>query len=192
MGGEEASMSLTNSTCTVAGIEQFLDTYRGLDGAIRAAYDHCTEQFLANNQVSVEVKRTVDDWIGVDLAEADPDEVFLAYQLAIISPRPAGGTSHRFDDDCEQMFESFEAYRDTVEPLTYYYSGDSDDDQYDQADSLNRLLVVRADDARKLDDQDRQLIKFVQYTQLCKSLMQGNADVDTDDDDDDLLEQEVI
>lgn len=169
---ESNQLDAPNATiCTPDGIEQFLDTYKGDDEAIQATYDLCTQQFLANNTVSAEVKRTVDEWIGLDLGNADPNEVFLAYQLAIVSPKP-NKTSDLFERDCQQMFESFEAYRDTVEPLTYFFGAESD--EYEE-EPLDTMLSV---DSKKLEQQDRQLINFVQYTQLCKSLLQGDDDDD--------------
>lgn len=155
-----ASFDLSNTeSCNPDSIQQFLSENHGNTDNIQAIYERCREQFLSENEVSLNVKQTVDEWIGTDLSKADANEIFLAYQLAIFRPKPEN-TSEEFTRDCELMFNRFEAYCEATEPLTYYVDNNIDS------------MLADGDTDRKSDEQERDLINFVQYTQLCKSILQ--------------------
>lgn len=143
-------------------MQEFLNQTKGLkDEDVELIYDSCRDEFLQNNQISREVKETVDEWVGTDLSKAELNQVFLIYQLALMGPKPEK-TSEQFNKDCAQMAENFEVYRNTIEQLTNYIDIDLD------------AMLNDSDD--EIDDQERDLLNYVQYTQFCKSISDSNED----------------
>lgn len=147
--------------CTPLGMHEFLDqTYDLSDEDVELIYETCRDQFLHENQVSEEVKETVDHWVGTDLSKAEMNQVFLIYQLALMGPKPER-TSELFADDCSHMADQFDFYRQTIEPLTSFIDVDLDS------------MLNDSDD--EIDDQERELLNYVQYTQFCKSILSSSS-----------------
>lgn len=146
--------------CTAHWIEQFLNTkqHHNSNEEADSIYAHCRDQFLLDNQISADVKRVVDNWLGMDMSTAeDANQIFLAYQLALISPKPSDQIDEQFLGNCQLMGQSYKSYREAVAPLTDYIDINLDS-------KLNGEGII--------NEQERQLLNFAEYAQLCKSIMQ--------------------
>lgn len=141
--------------CTPEGFKEYLIESPNKDD-IELLYKHCRDQFLRANTVSASVKTTVDGWIGTDLSKAETNQIFLIYDLLLSAPKPAN-VSEEFENDCNKMEASFQTYRDNIEPLTNHMDID-----------LDSLLMNGIDE---VDDQERALFDYVQYTQFCRSIL---------------------
>lgn len=149
--------SSDDDQCSTAGLKQFLGSTGNLSKEdVELMYEHCRGQFLDANKLSASVKQTVDDWIGTDLSKAETNQIFLIYELALTTPKPEK-VSKQFERDCDKMVEQFQNYRDSIEPLTNHMDI-----------NLDSLLT---DGSEEIDDQERELFNFVQYSQFCKSFL---------------------
>ena len=143
--------------CSPAGMQALLGSSDSISTEeAELLYIECRDQFLDNNKVSPSVKATVDDWIGTDLSKAEANEIFLALELALTSPKPER-VSEQFQLDCRSMSDRFLTYYDTIEPLTSHMDLD-----------LDSLL---GGGNNEIDDQERELFIYVQYSQFCLALL---------------------
>lgn len=151
----------TEGLCTAEGLREFLErTASVTEDDIELAYEHCRDQFLERNELSPVVKQTVDQWVGTDLSKAETNQIFLAYELAFVGPRP-DHLPEGFEPDCRRMVDQFQEFRDLLEPLISRVEID-----------LSSLL---ADGLEEVDEDERQLLNFVQYAQFCKSLLNHHS-----------------
>jgi hypothetical protein len=143
--------------CTVDGLHKLVELNDDPTGEdIRLAYGRCRDEFLEKNQLSRVVKTTVDEWIGTDLSKAETNQIFLAYELALVGPRPET-LPDQFEADCNRMADLFEKFRRFIEPLTSRIDI-----------NMNSLLAVGNEE---IDEEERDLFNFVQYSQFCRSLL---------------------
>jgi hypothetical protein len=158
----DAAPTTSNNTdasdlCTAEGLQEFLEQTGSLTGDdIELAYQHCRGRFLDESTISPEVKQTIDDWVGTDLGKAETNQIFLAYELALVGQRPER-LSENFVADCHRMVGQFQAFRDSLEPLMSRVEID-----------LDSLL---AGGSEEIEDDERQLLNFVQYSQFCQTLL---------------------
>lgn len=151
------------AVCTPLGMQDFLNQTKDLsEDDTELIYETCRDQFLQGNQISDEVKKIVDEWVGTDLSKAELNQVFLIYQLALLGPKPEK-TSEKFESDCAHMVNQFETYRQTIEPLTSYIDVDLD------------AMLNDSDD--EIDDQERDLLNYVQYAQFCAEITSRDEDL---------------
>ena len=143
--------------CDYKSIEQFVAKTSLDKKQIQAAYENCRDEFVASNQISPIVKQTVDSWIGTDLSRAEDNQMFLIYQLVLNSRVPKIEDAN-FATDCNKMFDQFENFRDYTDPLAEQIDID-----------LNTLLMGGNE---QIDEQDRQLLTFIQYTRFCKYIIE--------------------
>lgn len=120
-------------------------------------YERCSKEFLEDSKISPEVKQTVDTWLGKDLSQQDVADLLLSYELdALQNPKPEE-TSDKFKEDCEQMTEQYEAYRETSATISKHIHPDSD------------LLTS---EMTTISGNQRELLNFAIYTQLCNFLLE--------------------
>lgn len=133
------------------------------DGQVSQAaiglFKKCNAEFVAKNRVSEDVKKTVDDWLGMELDQADPKSLFMAYQQALMNEKPEE-TSEAFKDDCKNMGWAYELFRDNTVELAKYIDVSS-----------GALLM---EDGQVSAD-ERALFNFVQYSQFCSLLTDSNS-----------------
>lgn len=147
-----------SSICTATGLQDYLQKldHQLTENDIQLVYEHCRAEFMETNKISESVKQTVDDWVGTDLGRAETNQIFLAYELALMGPRPQK-LSENFKSDCREMVNQFQNFRDSLEPLTSRIEI-----------GLDTLL---ASGSEEIDEEERDLLNFVQYSQFCKSLL---------------------
>lgn len=147
--------------CSTKGLQEFLNDGAD-DDAISLVYQHCRGQFLEDNKLNENVKQTVDGWIGTDLSKTETNQIFLIYELALTTAKP-DRVDKQFKKDCKAMENQFELYLETIEPLS------------------NRLQInfdlLLATGKQEIEDQERELFNFVQYSQFCRLLLM-NEDLD--------------
>lgn len=143
--------------CSSAEMKTFLGSKDSISTEeVELLYHYCRDQFLDKNRLSSTVKQTVDEWIGTDLSKAETNEIFLALELSLSSPKP-DKVSEKFELDCKEMSEKFQSYYDTIEPLTSYLDI-----------NLDSLL---AHGNNEIDDHERDLFNYVQYSQFCRLIL---------------------
>lgn len=151
-----------HSFCTTAGLQEFLEDQTGSgpnSADLKLAYEHCRGEFLdRSGELSEVVKQTVDQWVGTDLSRAEVNQIFLAYELAFVSPKPER-LAENFATDCRRMIDQFQAFRDMLEPL------------------MSRIDIgmesMISNGSEEIEEDERELLNFVQYSQFCKVLLDG-------------------
>lgn len=145
-------------------IKESIATYGSADNdqvskAAIGLFKECNAEFVAKNRISQDVKQTVDDWLDMELDQADPKSLFVAYQQALINEKPKE-LSDAFKDDCKNMGWAYELFRNNTIELAEYIDVSS-----------GALLTEDG----KVSADERALFNFVQYSQFCSLLSSPNS-----------------
>lgn len=120
-------------------------------------YEKCSDEFNAHNDISPEVKSTVDTWIGKDISQAEIAELLLSYELEAMQHPMPENPSESFKEDCGQMTKQYELYRETSAVIAQHLHPDSD--------TLTSEMAT-------IDEDQRKLLNYAIYTQLCNMIVQ--------------------
>lgn len=111
----------------------------------------CYEGFLVENSIDPSVKETVDSWIGSDISKVDPDQLFMAYQLALMNNK-LEDPSEEFSSECNKMQQNYENFRENISPLSDYI------------DSSDLMLLGESNSGREL-------LNYALYAEFCASML---------------------
>lgn len=154
----QCSQAAPGKSCSSERLRNEMSQAKPEERSVLAAelFDYCQADFLANNQPSDVVRKSVDDWIGMDLSSANGYERFQAYQLALTQPRPENLPAE-LEGDCLKMYYSYSYFRENTEILSRY------------ADTQSNEIPMEGDE--KIGENDMKLMNYAQYSQLCSMLL---------------------
>lgn len=119
-------------------------------------FEKCSDEFIAHNEISPEVKSTVDSWVGKDLSQEDIAELLLYELEAMQNPIPEI-PSELFKEDCGQMTKQYESYRESSVVIAQHLHPNSE--------TLTSQMAT-------IDEAQRKLLNYIIYTQLCNIVVE--------------------
>lgn len=159
LGGEAAAFN-EPSVCSAKNLAQTLENAKvdtETNSLANQLLETCTNEFLRNNTIDPVVKKTVDEWLGLDLSQATALQLLEAYEK-VLNQRPETNEDPKFVEGCKTMLKRYEEFRDTTSIL---------------ADSIDgSAIVVNEGDPSLAGSQSaRNLLSYAQYGLFCSALI---------------------
>lgn len=162
LGGEAASVGQP-SMCNRENLAQiFADakTDTETNSLANELLETCTSEFLRNNTINPAVKKTIDEWLGMDLSQASALQLLEAYER-VLNERPENNDELDFVEGCREMLKKYEEFRDTTSIL---------------ADSVDGSAIVVNESNEESDgfsttEGAKTLLSYAQYGLFCSALI---------------------
>lgn len=163
---ESASVIDASNSCSASKLQDSINEAIAKYGAIGTGkssvskvavelFKKCNVEFLEKNSISEDVRQTVNTWLDMDLGKSEADNLMVAYQQALINPKPK--ITEKFASDCKGMKESYESFRDNTIELGKY------------VDVASGALLT---EDGQVSENERALFNYVIYSQMCSLLFE--------------------